>query len=213
MAAERRARSVAIVDRRVTDITTTPPVWAQHLLRAFLASRDVESVPGDLIEEYRDSVRPNRGRAEADRWYVRQVFGYVWRSTAGWSMLFAMSFVVRTAIDWHVPTVTFHTRSLVSTAVGIGTLIIAGFWGAFRSGSGASGVLFGATTAALAVPVQTAGVLILLILGHDPTTMTAIRQSGGLEEVFTLPLVTMILAVPFSGIGSGLAVIARRWLA
>jgi hypothetical protein len=61
------------------DIHTVPPRWAYALLRAVLRPADVESVPGDLLEEYRATRRPSLGRFGADVWYVRQVGSIVWR--------------------------------------------------------------------------------------------------------------------------------------
>ena len=43
-----------------------PPEWAERVLQAFLTSRSFENVSGDLLEEYRDSVFPARGRHGAD---------------------------------------------------------------------------------------------------------------------------------------------------
>ena len=59
-----------------------PPRWAETILRLLLKPVDRECVSGDLLEEYRDSIRPARGRWGADVWYVRQVAGFAWR--AGW---------------------------------------------------------------------------------------------------------------------------------
>ena len=47
----------------------TPPRWAEALLRAALGAKDQESVVGDLAEEYRESLLPERGRLRADLWY------------------------------------------------------------------------------------------------------------------------------------------------
>jgi hypothetical protein len=49
-----------------------PPQWAELLLRLLLKPKDRESVSGDLLEEYRDTIVPRLGSA-ANRWYVRQV--------------------------------------------------------------------------------------------------------------------------------------------
>jgi hypothetical protein len=38
-----------------------PPVWAKRLLRVVLKASDFESVSGDLLEEYRESIHPVRG--------------------------------------------------------------------------------------------------------------------------------------------------------
>ncbi len=55
-----------------------PPRWAERLLCAFLGERDGESISGDLLEEYREAVRPARGWMRADLWYVRQATGIFW---------------------------------------------------------------------------------------------------------------------------------------
>jgi len=59
-----------------------PPRWADALLRSVLKPDDVEAVSGDLIEEYRDSIRPLRGRWQADLWYLQQVVSCMLRTTS-----------------------------------------------------------------------------------------------------------------------------------
>ena len=54
--------------------TTLPPRWAESLLRILLPPEDRDSVSGDLLEEYRESIVPALG-GKADGWYVRQVAG------------------------------------------------------------------------------------------------------------------------------------------
>ena len=36
--------------------TTLPPRWAESLLRMILPSKDCDSISGDLLEEYRESI-------------------------------------------------------------------------------------------------------------------------------------------------------------
>jgi hypothetical protein len=57
-----------------------PPRWAEALMRAVLRPDEAEPECGDLLEAYRDSIYPNRGRRRANLWYVVQVAGYVTRS-------------------------------------------------------------------------------------------------------------------------------------
>ena len=83
---------------------TRPPRWAEAILRRMLAPRYRETVSGDLLEDYRERVLPQRGRRAADRWYVAQVGGFVWRSVFVWAALFSASFVARNAMDWFVRT-------------------------------------------------------------------------------------------------------------
>lgn len=51
----------------------SPPRWAETLLIDLLKPRDSETIPGDLLEEYREERLPALGRARADFWYIRQV--------------------------------------------------------------------------------------------------------------------------------------------
>lgn len=190
--------------------SATPPVWAEPALQAFLTERDFESVSGDLLEEYRESIYAAQGPFRADLWYLSQVVGFAWRSAGVWASVFALAFLARTAMDWHMPTAEFQTRSTVSTLVGLGIFLASGFWAGSRSGSSAAGSIIGGAIAAFALPIQLVGAALLLALWHDPSVIAAIRNSGGLEEVFTLPLVTILPGVLFGAIGGVLGVIAQR---
>ena len=52
-----------------------PPQWAEYLLIGLLKPRDRETIPGDLLEEYREERLPLMGGARANFWYLRQVAG------------------------------------------------------------------------------------------------------------------------------------------
>ncbi len=169
----------------------------------------VESVSGELLEEYRESVLPVRGARGAD-WYVTQVFGFVWRSAYVWALLFAAAFVGRTALDWLLPPLTFQTRSAVSTLLAACILVCAGGWAAWRSGSFIAGTVAGLATAAIGAVVSIAGAAILLVLRHEPATMAAIQASGGLAEVFTLPFALVIPAALVATVGGVAGTAVRR---
>jgi len=188
----------------------TPPSWAELALRAFLSERDFESASGDLLEEYRENIYGNRGQLRADVWYVAQVFGFAWRHAGVWAVIFAVAFLARTAMDWHMPTADFQTRAAVSTLVGIGIFLVTGFWAGSRSGSYIAGAVVGLAIGTLALPIQLVGAGLLLAGSHDPSVLTAIRSSGGLEEVFTMPLMTVIPGLLFGAIGGVLGAKTRR---
>ncbi|HXO40021.1 MAG TPA: permease prefix domain 2-containing transporter [Thermoanaerobaculia bacterium] len=191
-------------------IDAMPPGWAELLLRAFLAPADSDSVSGDLLEQYRESVRPARGRGRADLWYVIQVLGFVWRSARLWAALFAAAFLARTALDWLVPPADFHARANVSTLLGAGIVLVAAFRAAARSGSFAAGPVIGLATAAIAAPLELAGAMTLLAARHDPITLAAIRTSGGLAEVLTLPLLMLLPGILLGTIGGTLGSALKR---
>jgi hypothetical protein len=191
-------------------LNPTPPGWAEALLRVFLTPRDFGSVSANLLQEYRDSVYPRCGRQRADLWYVRRVLAFVSRRTYAWAVVFAVAFIARTAIDWLLPTTDFRLRSTLSTLLGVGVLLLAGFWAAFRSGSFAAGPLMGIAIVAIAAPLTITGAAALLAMWHTPSTIAAIRGSGGLAEVFTLPLLMVVPGVIFGALGGFVGSTAKR---
>jgi len=182
-------------------MTPTPPRWAEALLRAFLKPADVDSVSGDLLEEYRDAIHPVRGQAAADAWYAIQVLGVVGRAARVWAVLFAAAFITRTALDWLVPPVDFHARSTVSTFVGIGLLLATGLWASMRSGSLLAGTFAGLAATAIGALISVIGAAALLVVWHDANTLAAIRGSGGLAEVFVLPVMMILPGAVLGTIG------------
>jgi hypothetical protein len=54
-----------------------PPAWAQSLLRLLLEPRHRETIPGDLLEDYRERLLNGTQCAAATAWYIRQVFSFV----------------------------------------------------------------------------------------------------------------------------------------
>src|SRR5690242_8027142 len=192
-------------------VTAYPPRWAEALLRTLLKPGDFESVSGDLLEQYRDSIYPARGRRRAGWWYARQVFAFVSPGARFFAALFSAQFLARTALDWFAPPLDFHARSAISTALGVGILLAAGFWAAWRSDSFATGAIAGVMTAGLASVTTIAGAASMLAIWHDPQTLAAIRGSGGLDEIFFLPLM-MVFPGLLLGVGGGVACTAFKRL-
>jgi hypothetical protein len=59
--------------------------WEDFVLRLLVRRRDRETISGDLLEEYREHVRPTRGPWAARIWYVRQILSFV--SPLVWGLL------------------------------------------------------------------------------------------------------------------------------
>ena len=178
-----------------------PPRWAETTLGLLLTPTDRDSVSGDLLEAYRETHLPARGRAGADAWYVRQVAGFAWRRLWVWIVLFAAACVSRDALDWLVPTRDFHVRSMVTTWVAVSLFCAAGFVAAWRSRSVGAATLAGAVISATTAAITLAYSLVFLAIRHDPTTMAAIAASGGLSEALTLPIVVVLPATMLATIG------------
>ena len=134
------------------------------------------------------------------------------RSDFVWGALFGGAFLVRTALDWLVPTQDFSVRSAISTYVGIALLLVTGFWSAWRSGSLTSGTFSAVVAAAIGAIVSIVGAGAMLALFHDPQTLAAIEGSGGLGEVFTLPIMMVIPALILGTLGGALGAAANAKL-
>jgi hypothetical protein len=190
--------------------TTRPPEWAEALLRLSLKATDRENVSGDLLEEYRASIVPIRGKAAADRWYIGQVAGFVWRMTWLWALVFSGAFLARMAYDWLVPTTDFHFRAEVSTYIGVATLLSIGLWAGWRSHSVVAGVLTTVIASQIAAVISAAGGGLLFMLLDTPELRREIAGSGGLGEVFVLPFMMALPAVILGLFGGVVGSVGRR---
>ena len=188
-----------------------PPLWADFVLRRLVLTRQSrDAVSGDLVEEYRAVIVPERGQRRADRWYVAQVASYIVRSNLVWAVLFAAAYLARLAYDWFVPTTDFGIRGGVTTYVAIGLVFSAGYWAAWRSGSLLAGPLAGFAVTAIAATISVIGAGLLLAIWHDPATMAAIQGSGGLAEVFLLPVLMIGPGLFIGLVGGAVGAGARR---
>src|SRR5262245_18401348 len=133
-----------------------------------------------------------------------------WSGSWVWGTLFGGAAVSRTALEWFVPTADFSVRLEISTYIGISLLLGAGFWAAWRSGSFVSGLITAVQTAAIGAAISIAGAAAMLAAFHDSQTITAIEGSGGLGEVFTLPIMMLVPAVILGTIGGAVGVAANK---
>jgi hypothetical protein len=181
--------------------TTLPPRWAETLLRLMLPAKDRDSVSGDLLEEYRASIVPSLG-GRADRWYIRQVGGYVLRRTWLWGALAAFILVTRLAVDVLAPIhYTPHVvplRGAVTSWTLIAVVALGPAWQAWRTGHLRSGLLVALVTAWIGGVLTCAGTLACLAIWHDPAAMRAIQGSGGLDEaIWGMPILLTPIALMF----------------
>ena len=190
-----------------------PPAWAEHVLRSLLKPEDRESVSGDLLEEFRETVVPSRGRVRANVWYVGQVAGFVWRRAWLASVLLTASVLGRAALDWWLsPTTEFYARATVSTWFAISIFTGIGWWSAWRSRSVAAGALAGLATGIISAIVVDVVALVTLALWHDPHTMRMIAASGGVEEIFLLPPMHVVPGTMCALVGGAFGKMAARTL-
>lgn len=116
-----------------------PSRLAVMVLRAVLRPADLESIPGDLLEEYREVRRPSLGQRRADLWYLSQVLSVVsrlmWPCVAAIVAATVLSFVLPRG--WNPGLVPAPGVSLLDGVVLFG----AGCYGALRAGRVVTGVV------------------------------------------------------------------------
>lgn len=187
-----------------------PPRWAESLLRMLLPPESRDSISGDLLEEYRESIVPAMGR-RADGWYIRQVAGYVLRQTWTWGALVAGIMVTRYLFDSLVPVQytpgIIHPRSKIMSDALMATFALSAAWQAWQSGHVRTGVFAALAAAVLGGAASAAGTLVCLAFWHSPDTLWAVQQSGGLgEALWGVPL----LLIPIGLITGTTGAIAGR---
>jgi hypothetical protein len=179
-----------------------PPRWAEALLRLLLPPKDRESVSGDLLEEYRDTIVPTLGPA-AGRWYVRQVGSFLVRASWAWGAILGAVLVIRYLFDTLVPPTDYKMRATALTYTIMTACLLAGFTGARRTRSMRGGVLTSLGAAAMGALLSIVGTGLMLAVWHDPATLDAWRRSGGLDEAFIdVPLMLIALGVAIGTLGA-----------
>ena len=91
-----------------------PPRWAEAILRVLLKPEDRDSVSGDLLEEYRETIVPTLGSA-ADWWYIREVASFLLRASWMWGALLGAALVIRYLFDTLAPPTDYFLRATILT--------------------------------------------------------------------------------------------------
>lgn len=170
---------------------------------------DNSPIIGDLVEEYREVVLPERGRVRATLWFVRQLASLVPAWTWGGTLLGAAC-VGRNALDEFAPPADFHVRSTVTTFLLIGIVLGTTAWASWQSGSVAGGARTGVRAATMAAAFSIVGTGCLLLIWHDAASMAAVRASGGLGEAFELPVLMIIPAGVLGAVGGCVGAAFKR---
>jgi hypothetical protein len=183
-----------------------PPRAAEGLLRLLLNPVQAETISGDLLEEYRESVYPQKGKRSADLWFVRQVAGFAWRSAFVGSLVMTILVSGRFAFDTFAPPSYWGPRSAFSTWSAIALYLVVGFLAARRTRRATTGMLLAVTTHVIAHTVSfvVTMALFLVVIRYDPAMLTLFHQTGGWGEAWGLPLMMLPIVAALGSIG-GLA--------
>jgi hypothetical protein len=178
-----------------------PPAWARSLLELLTSARERESVQGDLLEEYSESVLPERGRAAANRWYARQVWGFWWRASWTPGAALAGNLTGRLLIDIVAPSVQPDARAPITTYLAIGLFALWGFRTGRRTGLTLSGLLVGVLAALVAAATAIVATLAIGAVGA-PWIRPNPAAWAALVEGFDVPILPLLV---IGGIVSTLA--------
>jgi hypothetical protein len=180
-----------------------PPDWMVGLLRLLLRPVDQQTVFGDLLEEYRESVVPARGRSGADFWFLRQVAGFAWRATFLTGLLLWAFTTGRFLLDTFSPPTDWGPRSAVTTWLAVGLFVLAGFWSAWRTGHTRSAVVVTVGTHLIGwgLNIAVTAAVFLSVLRSQPELLAHFEQSGGWGETIGLPVMLLPLVILLGLIG------------
>ena len=178
-------------------------MWTMAVLSLLMPPDEAETVAGDLIEEYRDTVYPAVGKWRADFWLARQVAGFVWRVALTWGLLVAVLIAGRFAADTFAPPASYSTRSFFTTWSSILLYLLAGAWGARRTGRLRAGVLLAAGAHAIGWGLSGIVTMALFagVIRNPPAMLNLFYETGGWGEQWFLPLMLLPIVLALGAIG------------
>jgi hypothetical protein len=110
--------------------------------------------------------------------------------------LLGAALVVRYLLDMLAPPTSHVTRATVLTYTILGAGLLAGFTAASRTRSVRTGILTSVSAATVGALVSIVGTVLMLAVGHDPATLVAWQNRGGLDEAFVdVPLKVSVLGM------------------
>jgi len=186
----------------MSDTQVTPPRWAQALLKSLLRPSDSESVPGDLLEEYREVRRPSLGRLRADAWYIEQMLSVLWR--VAWPCVVAI--IVLRILSFPLPR---GWNPGLAPAPGLSLLdalifVWAGYYGSQRTGRFSTGIVMSAVTSFLGFTV-----FFVYAAITRPSLLMAPFEN---PFVFVIMAILLTMALSFGVVAGTVGAAAGRWL-
>ena len=185
--------------------SVTPPRWAEAVLRVLLRPDVAETVSGDLLEEYRDTVFPSRGRRRADMWYAAQVTRFMLHTPLIWGLVLAAFLSARTLFDTFAPPADYSwaARSAFTTWSSITLYVFAAAWAAWRTGRASSGPLVALVTHVIGWTLRAVfdTVLFVSVVRYNPKMLDLFEITGGWGEEWGVPLMLLPIVVVLGTLG------------
>ena len=184
------------------DTHMSPPRWAYVLLKSLLSPSDSESIPGDLLEEYREVRYPSLGRLRADLWYFKHVLSILWRVVWPCIVVIGALRILTFPLPsgWNPSLVPAPGVSLLDALV----FLWAGYYGSQRTGRFSTGIVVASVTSLLGLTV--------FFISAAVTTPSLLLAP--FEKPFIFVIIGTLTAIALGfGIAAGTAGAAvGRWL-
>jgi len=136
-------------------------------------------------------------------WLARQVAGFLWRAPLAWGLLVAVFIAGRFAADTFAPPASYAARSFFTTWSSILLYLLAGAWGARRTGRVGTGVLLAAGAHAIGWTLSGAVTIALFVgmIRNQPAMLNLFYATGGWGEQWFLPLMLLPIVLALGAIG------------
>ena len=178
-----------------------PPRWAEAVLQSLLRPPDRESIPGDLIEEYREVRRPTLGAWRADAWYIKHVLSLLWRLM--WPSALALIALIlagaRIKALWYGSLV---QAPLVSLAQGV-AYACGGYFASRRTGLMRTGTIVASATSVIAFTTQFTAFAVI-----DPRLLAAPFEK---PFIFVILAVYLLVASAYAALAGSIGGAVGRW--
>jgi len=183
------------------DTHASPPRWAEALLGMVLRPVDRESIPGDLLEEYRETRRPSLGSFRTNVWYLKSVLSFWVRLLWPWTITIVALRILSFPLPggWNPSLVEAPGVSALDAII----FLSAGYYGSQRTGRLATGVLIAGVTSVIGFTI----VFIYAALMNRRLLMAPFEQ----PFIFVIIAVLLSIALGFAiVVGAAGAVVGRR---
>lgn len=184
------------------DTLSSPPRWAHALLQSLLRPSDSESIPGDLLEEYRDVRRPSLGALRANAWYVTHVLSVLWHVM--WPCAVPMAALkllsVTLSLSWNPSLVQAPGVSLLDAL----TFLWAGYYGSQRTRLVRTGIVTAGTTSFLGFAMMAVYAAIKM-----PSLVLAPFEK---PFIFAIMFILLAIALGFGIVVGAVGAAVGRWL-
>ncbi len=194
---------MAAEESRLTDdALNRPPEWAEALVPWLVRADRAENIEGDLLEEYRERLA--HSRRGADRWYVRQVVGFLWRLSWPFAAIMVFQMVTREIADTVAPPLSYQFRSTLTTFGAIYAYLFAGVLAGWRTRRAVGGALIAvaAHVVANAITIPITIVLFVTVISRNAEMLRLFQVTGDWGEVWGLPIV-LVPVVSVVGLTGG----------